>query len=148
MVSIYSKRLKFEDFCRIIIAFVFIVSSISKIFSFSEFISDINTLFNIKIISSFVALGLIILELILGILLLLNFQLKFAYFMAISLFLLFLLYLGIQVFNGNTTTCNCFGNLFQRTPLEAFIEDLIFLIILLIPFQEYMARQKKNKIFI
>jgi len=72
---------------------------------------------------------LIGLELFLGLLLILNYNLKkFTLPFTAGLLLFFIIYLGIQVASGgNKGNCGCFGEHIYMTPLNAIIKNLVML---------------------
>ena len=80
-------------------------------------------------IAPFVARFMIGLEFFIGVLLLLNLNLrKFAYKLGIATLLLFSIYLILLlVFTGNKGNCGCFGSYIEMTPLQALLKNIVML---------------------
>ena len=72
---------------------------------------------------------LIGLEFFLGLLLILNYNLKkFTLPFTIGLLLFFIIYLTVQIFtSGNHGNCGCFGEHLKMTPLQAIIKNLVMI---------------------
>lgn len=91
------------------------------------------------------------LELILGVLLVMNYNLKrFTIPFTVGLLFFFIIYLCIQIaLNGNTGNCGCFGEQIYMSPLKAIIKNVI-LIIVAIPVYFFHDGWKisKNKLFL
>lgn len=73
---------------------------------------------------------LIGLELFLGGLLILNYNLKrFTLPLTIALLLFFMIYLGIQIaISGNNGNCGCFGEHLRMTPLQAIFKNALMIV--------------------
>ncbi len=82
-------------------------------------------------IAPFIARLMIAAEFLIGILLILNLNLrKITYKLAIGILVFFSIYLILLIFIvGNKGNCGCFGTYFQMTPLEALIKNIIMLAI-------------------
>lgn len=79
---------------------------------------------------------LIGLEFFIGVLLILNYNLKrFTIPVTVGLLMLFNIYLIIQIAtNGNTGNCGCFGEHHHMTPLQAILKNLILIGMSAIPY--------------
>lgn len=94
---------------------------------------------------------LIGLEFFLGILLILNYQLKkFTLPFTIGLLLFFIVYLIIQInVAGNNGNCGCFGERLHMTPLQAIIKNVIMIAMALVAFFLFKGwKVKYNKLFL
>ncbi len=94
---------------------------------------------------------LIGLELLIGFLLIANYNLrKFTLPLTIALLLFFIIYLLLQIaISGNNGNCGCFGERLHMTPLKAIIKNVI-MIVMAIPVYVfwYGWKIKYNKLFI
>lgn len=98
-----------------------------------------------------IARSLIGLEFFLGILLILNYDLKkFTLPYTIGLLLLFIVYLIVQIsISGNTGNCGCFGEHHKMTPLQAIIKNVIMIVgALFVFFLHEGWKIKFNKLFL
>ena len=77
-------------------------------------------------IAPFIARFLIGFEFLIGVLLVLNIQLKkLTYKLTIITLLVFCIYLLLQIFiSGNKGNCGCFGTTIQMTPLQALLKNI------------------------
>lgn len=86
-------------------------------------------------IAPVMARAMIGLEFMIGILLILNIQLKkFTYPLTVGVLVFFIIYLLVQIFTtGNNGNCGCFGQVLVMTPLQAIIKNIVmvFLVLLL-----------------
>ena len=116
---------------RIIIGLVFLFSAVTKILSIDEFELYIFSLqyfgFNL---STVIARLLISLELILGVLLILNLKFRIVYKLSLGVMILFSLFLIIQFILNNNENCNCFGDLIKMNPLESLIKNILIIVLL------------------
>lgn len=80
-------------------------------------------------LAPFIARFMIGLEFFIGIMLLLNIQLrKISYKLGIATLIFFCVYLILlMLFTGNKGNCGCFGTYLQMTPLQALIKNIIML---------------------
>src|SRR5690606_20330775 len=72
---------------------------------------------------------LIGLEFFIGVLLILNYNLKkFTLPLTAALLLFFILYLGVQIMvSGNNGNCGCFGEHLKMTPLQAILKNVVMI---------------------
>lgn len=144
------KKISLTFLCSLIGA-VFIFSGYSKLYPIEPFEY---TFVDIGIvnweIAPFVARILIGLEFLIGVLFLLNINLrKITYKLGISVLTLFSVYLMLlMMFSGNKGNCGCFGELFPMTPLWALIKNvgMLLLIFLLYKFHDGFELSKKIRI--
>ncbi|OXA83976.1 protein tlpB [Flavobacterium columnare] len=124
---------------RIIIALLFIISAIAKMypspyFAISTFeVKQLYPLGFSESIAPWFSRILIGIEMALGILILQNNYLKKVIIPAtITLLIVFIIHLSYETFinGGNSGNCGCFGELIPMTPIEAIIKNFIAIIIL------------------
>lgn len=124
---------------RILIAFLFIISAIAKMypspyFAISTFeVKQLYPLGFSETIAPWFSRILIGIEMALGILILQNNYLKKLIIPAtILLLVVFIGHLSYETFlsGGNTGNCGCFGELLPMTPIEAIIKNIIAVVIL------------------
>ena len=121
--------------CRLILGAVFIYASYSKIIDPSKFSSTIDLYRATPIsINNLVALIVPWLELLIGLGLILNRNIKGSIVMSISLFILFIALLSQAYYRGFTLDCGCFGGVDRLSDTELrfkmlrqIILDIIFL---------------------
>ena len=78
------------------------------------------------------AIGLGPVELAVGVGLLLNWRPRWIHPIAVVMMTVFLLVTGYAWSTGANVDCGCFGALAERSPGEAFVEDVVMLVLLLI----------------
>ncbi len=131
---------------------VFIYSGWTKLFPIEPFeYTFVDLGFINWQVAPFIARFMIGFEFIIGVLLLLNLNLKFAYKLAIGTLLAFCVYLILLIIIvGNKGNCGCFGDTIQMTPFQAFIKNIAMLVIfyLLYKFHEGWQLPKKWTIVI
>ncbi|WP_375605013.1 MauE/DoxX family redox-associated membrane protein [Flavobacterium davisii] len=124
---------------RIIIALLFIVSAVAKMypspyFAISTFeVKQLYPLGFSETIAPWFSRILIGIEMALGILILQNHYLKKIIIPAtITLLTVFIIHLSYETFidGGNSGNCGCFGELIPMTPIEAIIKNIVAIIIL------------------
>jgi uncharacterized membrane protein YphA (DoxX/SURF4 family) len=114
---------------RILIGILFIWAAIGKILhpaQFAEAISNYRLLPTVAI--NFFALTLPWIELIVGIFLLIGFQIKPSSFITICLLIMFTSALAISLIRGLDIDCGCFTGTGARTITTALIQDIILLV--------------------
>ncbi|MFK7000386.1 MauE/DoxX family redox-associated membrane protein [Flavobacterium oreochromis] len=126
---------------RIIIALLFIVSAIAKMypspyFAISTFeVKQLYPLGFSETIAPWFSRTLIGIEMALGILILQNnYFKKIIIPSTIILLAIFIIHLSYETFinGGNSGNCGCFGELIPMTPIEAIIKNIVAIIILII----------------
>jgi uncharacterized membrane protein YphA (DoxX/SURF4 family) len=91
------------------------------------------------------------LELFVGLLLILNYNLKkFTLPLTVGLLLFFILYLiGLLIFSGNSVNCGCFGEHHRMTPVQGIIKNIIMIVgALLVYFFHEGWKLKMNALFL
>ncbi len=133
---------------RIVVALLFIVSAVSKmdpLWMFEKQLVDLGI--TNWCWSHYLARTLIALELAIGIALLQNNYIRSLVIPGtILLLVLFCVHLSIEMYkhgamNGN---CGCFGQLIPMTPLEAFIKNIVTIIMLIYLFVKVKDNEKGN----
>ena len=81
-----------------------------------------------------VALFVIILEVVLGIALLINYQMKLMSWVLLLLMVFFTFLTGYSAILNKVTDCGCFGDFIKLTPWQSFNKDLILMVFVLIIF--------------
>ncbi len=98
-------------------------------------------------IAPFVARLMIAAEFLIGILLLLNVQLKITYKAAIALLFVFCIYLILlMIMVGNKGNCGCFGTKISMTPLQALIKNIGMIAALFVLNKYHQGWELKNKL--
>jgi len=135
---------KFIDaFSRLFVGLLFIFSGLVKLNDpigteikldeyFTVFADSFSPVFSIFIPWALgIAMFLIILEIVLGVAVLLNYRMKFT---TVVLLLLILFFTGLTFFSaytGKVTDCGCFGDAIPLTPWQSFYKDIILLVFVL-----------------
>ena len=98
-------------------------------------------------IAPFIARLMIAFEFLIGILLVLNVNLrKLTYKLGIGILIFFCIYLVLQIIlSGNKGNCGCFGTAIQMTPLQALIKNFIMLAVFFILYKYHAGWELKNK---
>jgi hypothetical protein len=98
-------------------------------------------------VAPFIARIMIGVEFLIGILLILNVNLKkLTYKIGIGILVLFCIYLLLQIFlSGNKGNCGCFGSCIIMTPLQALIKNFIMLAVFFILYKYHTGWELKNK---
>ncbi len=98
-------------------------------------------------VAPFIARLMIAFEFFIGLLLVLNFNLrKLTYKLGIGVLVFFCIYLVLQiVLSGNKGNCGCFGSAIQMTPLQALIKNFIMLAVFFILYKFHPGWELKNK---
>ncbi len=121
---------------RFILGSVFVVAGFSKLFPLKSFLQQLIA-YRLPLPAKFLffmALALIVIEIIIGLAVLLNFNLHLG-LLGMQILLGLMIPLTIWATIHKAPTCGCYGNLVQRPPWTATIEDLLMLAVsfLLIP---------------
>lgn len=98
-------------------------------------------------LAPFIARFMIGLEFFIGIMLLLNIQLrKISYKLGIATLVFFSIYLILlMLFTGNKGNCGCFGTYLQMTPLQALIKNIIMLGVFWVLYRYHNGWELSNK---
>ncbi|MCM4173415.1 DoxX family protein [Arenibacter sp. TNZ] len=128
--------------CRIIVGFLFIISGLIKLndpvgfsFKLEEYFSpgvlDLGFLMPYALgISIFV----VILEVLLGVMLLIGFRVKFTLWSLLLMIVFFTFLTFYSAYFNKVTDCGCFGDAIKLTPWESFTKDIILLALIIILF--------------
>lgn len=127
-------------FSRLFVGVLFIISGLIKLndplgFSYKlvEYFSE--AVFNVPFLSPFalaIALFLVILEVILGVMLLLGFQVKYTILSLLGLIIVFTFLTFYSAFFDVVKDCGCFGDALKLKPWETFGKDIVLLFFILI----------------
>lgn len=134
-----------KTFLRIVVALIFIASGFVKAvdpvgfsFKLEEYFSP--SVFNLAILQNLalpLAVLVVSLELVLGLMLLLNIKLKFTLQALIALCIFFGFLTFYSAYFNVVTDCGCFGDAIKFTPWQSFIKDIILLVLLVILYRLY-----------
>lgn len=133
----------------ILMGAIFIFSGYTKLYPIEPFEY---TFVDIGIVgwqlAPFVARLLIGLEFLIGVLLILNLNLrKFTYKLGISVLILFSIYLILLImYSGNKGNCGCFGSKIEMTPFQALIKNAIMLIVFFLLYRFHEGWNLKHKL--
>ena len=85
-------------------------------------------------------------ELAIGILLLLPYYIKkYIIPLTIAILGLFSIHLIVQIIDGASGNCGCFGECYTMTPIQALIKNILAIVILLIPLKwKELVEEKEN----
>jgi len=134
-----------SNILRILIGLVFVASAILKYISidiFDLYIFEHN-LFSISVTETLTRL-LIAAELVLGIMLISNILLRFAYYVTVAFLAGFTVYLFLlpYFFDVDITNCHCFGDAIVFNRAESIVKNLILLLCLLFVSPKYYSHKK------
>ena len=128
------------NFCRIFVGALFIFSGSVKAidplgtsYKIGEYFVEFGMGFLEPLTLSF-SVVTIVLEVVLGVVLLLGYRMKFTSTLLLLLILFFTFLTGYTTVTGNVTDCGCFGDFLKLKPIESFIKDLVLLVMILIIF--------------
>ncbi len=63
---------------------------------------------------------------------------------SILLLIIFSIHLAYQIFSGINDNCGCFGELIPMTPLQAFVKNLLTIIVLLFIYNKFQDKGENN----
>lgn len=102
---------------------------------FDVFSNDISSLFfYLKPFALYLAVFLVVLEIVLGVMLILGVKSRFTVWSLASVILFFTFLTFYSAFFNKVTDCGCFGDAIKLTPWESFYKDLILLVFISILF--------------
>jgi uncharacterized membrane protein YphA (DoxX/SURF4 family)/peroxiredoxin len=81
-----------------------------------------------------IAFFVVVFEVLLGLFLLLGYQLKFTLWSLLSMIVFFTFLTFYSAYFNKVTDCGCFGDAIKLTPWESFTKDIILLILILVLF--------------
>ena len=132
---------------RILIGFVFLFSSITKLISIDVFEVYIYGFEWLSLNASYIFARLIIgFELVLGLLFISNIYFRLSWLVSMFTLAGFTIFLSYLLFIGNNDNCNCFGDIIQLNPLNSIFKNLLFIILLILSFRNKSGTFKFRKI--
>ncbi|MBR9998037.1 MAG: DoxX family membrane protein [Cyclobacteriaceae bacterium] len=132
-----------DQFFRFIVGILFIFSGLIKINDplgtsiklkeyFEVFATDFGSFFEFFVPHSlFIAVFVVVLEVLLGIALLINYRIALTAWGFLILILLFSFLTFYSAFFNKVTDCGCFGDAIPLTPWESFLKDVVLLVLIL-----------------
>ncbi len=108
-----------------------------------EYFEELHLMFMEPFSQTF-AVGMIVLEFLLGIALIIGWRVKLTLWALVIMNVFFTFLTGFTTVTGKVTDCGCFGDFIKQTPLESFIKDLILLALLLFI---VLGRKKIKQVF-
>ena len=122
----YFRQKLLVNIIRTILGTVFVVTGFSKLFPLSDFLRQL-VAYHLPFTSEFLSgatILLIIIEIIIGLFILLDFQL---YWGLLGMQVLLLIMIPVTIWGSinKAPSCGCYGNLVQREPWQATIEALL-----------------------
>ena len=129
-------------FSRIVVGILFIISGFIKLndpvgvlFKLEEYFSqgvlDLPFLMDYALVISLIV---VILEVLLGVMLLIGFRVKFTVWSLLLMIVFFTFLTFYSAYFNKVTDCGCFGDAIKLTPWESFTKDIILLVLILILF--------------
>ena len=132
-----------DQFSRIFVGALFIFSGLVKLNDpigteikleeyFTVFADTFSPIFSIFIPWSLaIAMFLIVLEIVLGVAVLLNYRMRVTSVILLALILFFTVLTFFSAYTGKVTDCGCFGDAIPLTPWQSFYKDVILLVFIL-----------------
>ena len=130
----------FVQLCRIVVGVLFILSGLIKLndplgfsFKLEEYFSP--AVLDLPFLEPYalaIALFVVILEVILGVTLLLGYQIRLTLWTLLGTILFFTFLTFYSAYFNKVTDCGCFGDAVKLTPWESFSKDVILLVLILI----------------
>lgn len=140
------------DVLRIIIGSVFIVSSILKMTSINTFVGEVNEYIDLYMPQWLhgwnipCAIGVCVLELLVGLLALWKKQIRRMSCLSLLLLTFFVWLTGVNLFFptifGSIESCGCFGELIHFTPVVSFVKSMVLWVLALVLLIEVMIERK------
>ncbi|WP_298472888.1 BT_3928 family protein [uncultured Maribacter sp.] len=135
-------------FSRIFVGILFIISGFIKLndpvgfsFKLEEYFSEavLNLPFLVPL-ALWVSLGVVIFEVLLGVMLLVGYRVKFTVWNLLLMIVFFTFLTFYSAYFNKVTDCGCFGDAVKLTPWESFTKDVILFVLILILFfgQKYI----------
>ncbi|APF17172.1 DoxX family protein [Caldithrix abyssi DSM 13497] len=136
---------RFQLILRIVLGLFLSISGVAKIMDLAAFGKAVNGFGLLP--STWVVLVTVIipyLELILGLMLLLNFYAKPAYVTALTMLIIFTALSAYKYFSGDISDCGCFGKLLQcKTDEKLLIENALLMVLFALGF--FKMKGTKNE---
>lgn len=100
---------------------------------FEVFSVDFASFFHVLVpISLEISVIFVVLEVVLGIALLINYKPKLTVFATLGLIIFFTVLTGYSAITNSVTDCGCFGDAIKLTPWQSFSKDIVLLVMLLL----------------
>ncbi|MGI9551345.1 MAG: BT_3928 family protein [Aurantibacter sp.] len=129
-------------FSRIIVGILFIISGLIKLndpvgfsFKLEEYFSQ--GVLNLPFFMDYalaISLVVVILEVLLGVMLLFGFRVKFTVWSLLLMIIFFTFLTFYSAYFNKVTDCGCFGDAIKLTPWESFTKDIILLVLIIVLF--------------
>ncbi|GGW27618.1 BT_3928 family protein [Arenibacter certesii] len=127
-------------FSRAVVGLLFIISGFIKLndpvgFSFKleeYFSSGVLDLPMLEPIALEISIAVVILEVLLGVMLLVGFRIKFTIWSLLAMIVFFTFLTFYSAYFNKVTDCGCFGDAVKLTPWESFTKDVILLVLIII----------------
>lgn len=137
---------------RILLGSVFMLAALSKgtdITAFSRKIAStlesVSPTASVDHITWFLAIFLIITEFIIGFGTATGFGFKYFIRLYTGYLFIFILFVAIELLQGNNNSCGCFGALISRTAIWSLVENIIFLVLAILLFLSHRINKPLNK---
>lgn len=91
-----------------------------------------------------ISVFLVVLEVVLGIALLLNYKQNFTLKSLLSIIVFFTALTGFSAITNSVTDCGCFGDAIKLTPWESFIKDIVLLVMIVFLYLSEHDTQSKE----
>lgn len=99
---------------------------------FEVFASDIGSFFHVFVPYALeIGMIMIVLEVVLGIAILLNYQMKITTWVLLGLMVFFTILTFYSAYFNKVTDCGCFGDAIKLTPWESFSKDVVLMVFVL-----------------
>lgn len=127
-------------FSRAFVGLLFIISGFIKLndpvgfsFKLEEYFSPgVLDLAFLEPIALEISIAVVILEVLLGVMLLVGFRIKFTVWSLLVMIVFFTFLTFYSAYFNKVTDCGCFGDAVKLTPWESFIKDVILLVLIII----------------
>ncbi len=131
------------NFCRVLVGALFIISGFIKLndpvgFSFKleeYFSSGVLDLPFFEPFALYISVFVVILEVLLGVMLLVGFRVKFTIWSLLLMILGFTFLTWYSAYFNKVTDCGCFGDALKLTPWQSFTKDVVLLVLILVLFK-------------
>jgi len=128
--------------CRILVGVLFIISGFIKLndpvgFSFKleeYFSSGVLNMPYFEPYALYISVFVVIVEVLLGVMLLLGFRVKFTVWSLLLMIIGFTFLTFYSAYFNKVTDCGCFGDALKLTPWQSFTKDIVLLILIIVLF--------------
>ncbi len=130
-------------FARIVVGILFIISGFIKLNDPVGFSFKLEEYFSLGVLNLpffepyalAISVMVVILEVLLGVMLLLGFRVKFTVWSLLLMIIGFTFLTFYSAYFNKVTDCGCFGDALKLTPWESFTKDVVLLVLILILFK-------------